>query len=194
MHDLRTRPTDAIVWRASAPQLLPLMPRAWMDTLKREHLDLVAEHRRSGHSSWPCQVNMASGAKGVNSISANGDIFFHRDEDFPPYAYLLIVRPAGYVVTGYERWRGLEQDRAGDLICFRQKTHKHALAVSGSTRDGAIHLDLDMEVELHRPGRLWLALTLDSDQLMTRSQAIEAYEQRLKSLPINLLKNRDGER
>lgn len=188
-----TPAADAIVWRVAAPRLLPLVPRAWLETLKREHLEMVAEHRAERRPAWPCLVNMASGANGIASMSANGDIFYHRDEDFSSYAYLLIVRPAGYVVTGYERWRGLEKDVAGDLICFRQKSHLHALAVSGTDREDALHLDLDTEVTLNRPGRLWMALTLDSPELLTRVQAIRAYEKRLKALPINLFKKNDVE-
>lgn len=187
---------DAIVWRANAAHLLPLVPRTWIKTLLREHVESVAERRRTyPDSPWPCLVNMCSGGNGLNSISANGDIAFHTDESFPQFGHLLIIRPAGYVVSGQVNWRGAEQDFAGDVICFRQKTHFHALMVKGTTREDSDHLDPDIgEVVRERPGRLWMSLTLDTDDLLTPSEAIKLYESRLKVLPINRLNKNDVER
>ncbi|UTC28182.1 hypothetical protein GURKE_01510 [Brevundimonas phage vB_BpoS-Gurke] len=185
------------MWRWRAPRLLDLVPQAWKDTLVREHLESIQEWKAEGRPRWWHHVNMASGAHGIASMSANGDILYHTDsasEGFAEYAYLLILRPGGYVVTGKENWRGMEKDRPGDLICFRQHA-LHALTQTGLAEDQADYLDPDyIQIFNNRPSRLWMALTLDSDELLSRQQAIDAYADRLGKLPVNAARRWESKR
>lgn len=181
-------PSDAIVWRVHAPHLLELVPQAWRNTMAREYRESIQAWKAQDRPRWWHHVNMASGANGISSISADGDILYHTDsasEGFAQYAYLLILRPAGYVVTGKQKWRGMEKDRPGDLICFSQHT-LHALTRSGIEKVQADYLDPDnMQIYGKYPSRLWMALTLDSDALLSRQQAVDAYADRLGRLPVN---------
>lgn len=185
--------SDALGWIAPGAglDLLPLVPPGWIQSLKDEHLEHRRDHLTHHRAhQWESAVNMGQSFAPVQVISANGEIGFHKDEGFSSYGYLLILRAAGYNVTGPRPWRGLERQQvAGDLICLRQKTHFHALVRHGFRKGECGHLANDWGVVLsERPQRLWIAATLDTPKYLAPDEAVEQYERALKRIPINKFK------
>lgn len=182
--------SDALGWIApdAGRKLLPLVPAGWIKSLKDEQLDYLAHHKAFNHGrQWSSEVNMGQSLAPVQVISACGEIGFHKDPDFSTYGYLLIIRAAGYNVTGPRPWRGMERRQAaGDLICLRQKTHFHALVQHGRRRSESGHLDAEWGgVFSDLPQRLWIAATLDTPEYLTPDEAVALYENALNRIPIN---------
>lgn len=153
----------------------------------QEHRDYFRGTRHRRRNAWPSDINVSSGDAGLLSFSANGEIGFHKDPAFYKYGYILVVRPAGYNVTGLKDWRGLDpQQAAGDLICFHQQRRLHALVQQGTPRSRSDHLHHpEATVWSDHPGRLWCALTLELKEFLTPEEAIAVYDRRLKSLAVN---------
>ncbi|UTC29286.1 hypothetical protein BAMBUS_02040 [Brevundimonas phage vB_BpoS-Bambus] len=198
MHDLSPPKYDAIGWvaRGAGKALLPLVPPEWIANLKREQLDYIRQQRpHMRHRLWESEVNMGQAFGEVQVISANGEIGFHRDQGFPRYGYLLILRASGYNVTGPRVWRGLDAPHlAGDLICLKQQTHLHALTQCGTERRDSGYLAEDWGgVWAERPQRLWIAATLSTSKFLTPEAAVSRYLETLNSIPINRYKKNDVE-
>lgn len=193
---------DAIEWiDPGHDDLLPLVPRAWMhnqmEFFKARILswreDQRQDHRLRGYAkgnTWTGDVDVGSGWMGLSIITADGEIDFHRDPDFDRYGYLLILRPAGYSVTGLRTWRGKDVQPKGTLMCFHQRRRLHALVRTGSTRRAM------MEDRRHegvfgstlyadRPFRIWMSLGLNSPKLLSPEEAAAEMRRKLEKLPAN---------
>jgi hypothetical protein len=189
---------DAIEWIAQAPNdLVSLVPRRWMQTQMQQYKERVSYWRDEGRCdhlagrvtpTWSGDVDIGSGSGTSKIITADGEISFHIDADFDKYGYLLVLRPAGYSVTGRRDWRGMERQEIGTLICFHQATRQHALVRRGTPyRDckrligaGSYHRSMSP-----RPGRVWMALSTDNPLLLTPDEAVDHFRKDLGRLLVN---------
>lgn len=199
---------DCIVWKAQAPvDLRPLVPKAWVksevDQYRYKHQFWRREEQRwdwrcSGpdvdlETAWYADVSVGSGHRGVSIIIADGEIAFHKDYEIAPYGYLLVLRDAGYNVTGARTWRGMERQGPGTLMCFRQETHKHALVRQGTPRSERNRLT-GRRHHRERPGKLWVALVANSNEFHTPEKAFAIFEEALMSAPVNAYRRRQLEK
>lgn len=199
---------DAIEWMLPAsPDLLALEPRDWMQTQMRQHKSQVhfwredlkrldpltrAVYEEDGELytsapdvAWSGDVDVGSSWLRVSIITANGEIGYHRDPDFEKFGYLLILRPAGYSVTGRYNWRGEDVQERGTMLCLHQRRRQHALVRQGtSKRDGA-RLKDTFTLHTPRPGRVWMAIGFNSNKLLTLEEASEVFRTDLGKRPIN---------
>lgn len=193
---------DAIEWvEPGFEDLLPLVPRAWMHNqmdffrgrVQYWREDKRQDHRLRGYaegSTWTGDVDVGSGWMGVNIITADGEIDYHRDPDFERYGYLLIIRPAGYSVTGLRKWRGKDEQPKGTLMCFHQARRLHALVRTGSTRKEMMedrhHAGVfGPTLYADRPFRIWMSVGFGSEKLLTPEEAANEIRTRMQRLPSN---------
>lgn len=175
---------DSIEWITAAPDLLPLVPPAWMRSAMREHREAVQFWRKHCKSTegWLHDINMGSGTPRIQTISVSGAVPFHRDPDFEKFGYLLILRPAHYLVTGQRRHQKAPQP-PGTVICFHQARRNHALVdramSAGVARDDGIPR------ESQQPPRLWIAATMESPYLMSPEECVAAMRQELMNTAWN---------
>lgn len=173
---------DAIEWIADARDLLPLVPRHWMQNAMRDFRHNHKFWRSSAEDAWYSDVGIGYGFKGVRLIYATGEIPYHTDPDFPHYGYLLIIRPAGYIVTGHQ-WRGDRPQAPGDLICFHQQRRQHALVRRGRDEKEMKTLSRETMVWTQpHPGRLWMGLIWDHDELSPVDEVSDVFRDVLESV------------
>ncbi|AXQ68879.1 hypothetical protein HOU00_gp246 [Caulobacter phage CcrPW] len=199
---------DAIEWLLPAPaDLLALEPRDWMRTQMRQHKDNVQFWREdlkrldplvravydedgelyteSPEAAWSGDVDVGSGWLRISIITANGEIAYHRDPDFEKYGYLLILRPAGYSVTGRYHWRGEDVQERGMMLCLHQRNRQHALVRRGTTKCHGARLKDTFSLHTPRPGRVWMAIGFNSNKLLTLEEASDIFRADLEKRPVN---------
>ncbi|AFU88202.1 hypothetical protein CcrColossus_gp332 [Caulobacter phage CcrColossus] len=188
---------DAIEWMQTAPaDLLELEPRDWMQTQMRQHRNQVQFWRddlnrtdpsviRADGRAWAGDVDVGSGWLRISIITANGEIAYHRDPGFEKYGYLLILRPAGYSVTGLYNWRGEEVQQRGMMLCLHQARRLHALVRRGTSKSHGVRLKDTYGLHTSTPGRVWMAIGFNSEKLLTLEEASEVFRTDLGKRPVN---------
>lgn len=150
----------------------------------REHREAVRFWRANEHmgGDWLHDINMGSGTPRLQTISVSGTVPFHNDPDFERFGYLLILRPAHYLVTGLRRHQRAPQP-PGTVICFHQARRYHALVdramPAGVARAEGIVRASDS------PPRLWIAATMETPNLMSPEECVAAMRQELMNTAWN---------